>query len=195
MSYLDIFGLEYLKSAPSNFSNSKIISKNWRCLNLGQKMSDLGIFGLEFEKDIVIYEISKLQFVRWQSFSKKKMPKFETKNDVLKFFHQNYLIWVCFGWNLKTILSYLKSAPSTKVLKFATKKDLFAYFWAWIWKQCCHIWDQHTNLTNWNIFGKNKNANISDQKCCFRYFCVRILKKYCHIWNPHPQTCLFAKFH
>ena len=63
-------------------------------------------------------------------FRKRKMPKFETKNDVLKIFHQNYLIWVCFGWNLKTILSYLKSAPSTKVLKFATKKDLFAYFWA-----------------------------------------------------------------
>ena len=63
-----------------------------------------------------------------KAFRKRKMPKFETKNAVLKIFHQNFLIWVCLGWNLKTILSYLKSAPSTKVLKFATKKALFAYF-------------------------------------------------------------------
>ena len=34
-----------------------------KCLNLVGKMSDFGILGLEFEKDIVILEINTLQFV------------------------------------------------------------------------------------------------------------------------------------
>ena len=33
------------------------------CLNLGQKMLYLGIFGLESSKAIVIFEISTLKFV------------------------------------------------------------------------------------------------------------------------------------
>ena len=41
--------------------------EKWKCLNLGPKMPYLGIFGLEFEKNIVIYEISVLEFVLLQS--------------------------------------------------------------------------------------------------------------------------------
>ena len=35
-------------------------------------MPDLGIFGLEFENNIVIFEISTLQFVYLQNFTKKQ---------------------------------------------------------------------------------------------------------------------------
>ena len=37
--------------------------KNLKCQNLGPKMPCLGIFGLEFEKTIVMFEISTLQFI------------------------------------------------------------------------------------------------------------------------------------
>ena len=52
--------LPYLKSAPSNLSNCKILQK---CLNLGPKRPYLGPFWLEFGKTIVIFEISTLEFV------------------------------------------------------------------------------------------------------------------------------------
>ena len=60
-----------------------------------------------------------------------------------------------FGWNLKTILSYLKSTPSnlsnakfgrkTKMPKFGTKNALFGHFWPkmlylGIFDQKCLIW-------------------------------------------------------
>ena len=37
--------------------------KKKKRINLGPKMSDLDIFGLEFENNIVIFEISTLEFV------------------------------------------------------------------------------------------------------------------------------------
>ena len=54
-------------------------------------------------------------------------------------------IWVFLGWNLKTILCYLKSAPrfwllakfreKIKIPKFETKNALFGCFWIIILKQ------------------------------------------------------------
>ena len=38
-------------------------TKKQKCLNLGPKMPDLGIFGLEFENNFAIFEISQLKFV------------------------------------------------------------------------------------------------------------------------------------
>ena len=37
--------------------------KKQKYLNLGSKMCDSGIFGLEFEKNIVMFEIITLEFV------------------------------------------------------------------------------------------------------------------------------------
>ena len=62
--------LSYLKSASSNLSICKISWKKY--LNLGQKMPDLGIFGLEFENNFVIFEIRTLKFVYLQNFTKKQ---------------------------------------------------------------------------------------------------------------------------
>ena len=43
--------------------------KKQKCLNLGPKMPDLGIFGVEFLKGIVIFEISTLKFVKAESLT------------------------------------------------------------------------------------------------------------------------------
>ena len=41
----------------------KVPCKNKKYLHLGQKLLYLGIFGLEFEKAIVIFEINAVKFV------------------------------------------------------------------------------------------------------------------------------------
>ena len=47
--------------------------KKQKCLNLGQKMPYLGMFGQELKKKtIVIFEISTLKFVYLQNFTKKQ---------------------------------------------------------------------------------------------------------------------------
>ena len=59
-------------------------------------MSDLCIFGLEFESNIVIFEISILEFVQLQHFAKKtKMPKFWIKNALLGYFRSRILENYC----------------------------------------------------------------------------------------------------
>ena len=50
-------------------------------------MPHLGIFEIEFEKTIVIFEISTLEFTYGQDFVKKpKMSKFGTKNALFGYF-------------------------------------------------------------------------------------------------------------
>ena len=46
--------------------------KKQNCLNLGPKRLELCIFGLEFENNIVIFEISTLEFVKFQNMAKKQ---------------------------------------------------------------------------------------------------------------------------
>ena len=62
--------------------------KKQKCLNLGPKRLELCIFGLEFENNIVIFEIGTLEFVKFQNLAKKttKMLKFGTKNVLFGYF-------------------------------------------------------------------------------------------------------------
>ena len=46
----------------SQFVLLQSLVQKYKSLNLGPKMPDLGIFGLEFENDIAIFEISMLEF-------------------------------------------------------------------------------------------------------------------------------------
>ena len=64
--------LSYLKSASLNLSTCKILGKKQKCLNLVPKMPYLGIFGLEFENSIVIFEISTLEFIKLQNLEEKQ---------------------------------------------------------------------------------------------------------------------------
>ena len=85
-------------------------------------MPFLDIFGQEFLKPIVIFEISTLKFVYLQNFTEKqKCLNLGPKTPDLGIL----------GWNLKTILSYLKSAPSN----LSDCKILRKNKSAWIWDQ------------------------------------------------------------
>ena len=46
--------------------------KMQKCLNLGQNKTYLGIFGLEFGKAIVEFEINIVIFVKFQNLEKKR---------------------------------------------------------------------------------------------------------------------------
>ena len=46
--------------------------KKWKCLNKGPNMSYLGIFGLGFDNNIVIFEIRTLEFAYLQNYSNKQ---------------------------------------------------------------------------------------------------------------------------
>ena len=61
--------------------------KKQKCLNLGQKRLELCIFGLEFENNIVIFEIGTLEFVKFQNLAKKqKCLNLESKMSYLGIF-------------------------------------------------------------------------------------------------------------
>ena len=67
-------------------------------------MPYLGIFGLGFEKNYVIFETSTFEFAKIKSFMLKKKKEKQRTNSVL--------FGIFFNWNFKKLLSYLKSAPS-----------------------------------------------------------------------------------
>ena len=116
------------------------------------------------------------------------MAKFWEKTKIAWIWGQKCLIWVFLDWNLKTILSYLKSAPSNlsnckisrknitenqNCINLGTKYALFGYFWQ--------------KMPYWGHFSvRISNMLLSD---LFGYFWARILKSYCHIRNQHPQIC------
>ena len=69
MTYLGIFGLGSQKAivmiviSPLKLVQLQNFEKKQKCLNLGPKIPYLGMFRLDFENDIVIFEISTLTFV------------------------------------------------------------------------------------------------------------------------------------
>ena len=155
-----------------------------------------GIFGLQFEKAIVIFEINALKFVWLQSLVQNKNPKvWDEKCLILEFL----------GWNLKKLLPYLKSAPSNffwlkilrkkKISKFETKNVWFGYFWTGIWKKYYHIWNQHPRIC---LIAKYceimKMPKFRTKNALFGYLWTKTLENYCHIWNQHLRICLIGKF-
>ena len=123
--------------------------KEQKCLNLGRKMPDLGNFGLEFENNIVIFEINTLEFVYCQNLAEKqKCLNLGPKRLYLGIFGQKCFIWV-----------------------FLTRNALFGYFWARILKiLLSYLKSAPSNLGNCKILRKNKNTKIWDQKCLIWVF-------------------------
>ena len=106
--------LSYLKSAPSNLSNSKILWNNENALIWDQncliwvfltKKCLIWVFlGKKFKNTIVIFESSTLKFFCLQNFTEKqKMPKFVNKK-----------VWFGDFWagTWKQYCHILKPAPS-----------------------------------------------------------------------------------
>ena len=77
MLHLGIFGLEFEKSYCHIWNQHPqicVIAKfgvKSKSLNLGQKVPNLRNFGLEFEKIIIMLQISVLEFVLLQTFVSK----------------------------------------------------------------------------------------------------------------------------
>ena len=70
---------------------------------LDQKCLIWLVFGMEFKKNIVIFEIGESLNL--------SCCKFCCKNKDPQIWEQKCPIWVFLGWNLKKLLSYLKSVP------------------------------------------------------------------------------------
>ena len=95
--------LSHVKSTPSKISNCKVSRKN-KILKSRTKNVFLGCFRQYFWKTFVKFEINALEFVLLQNFGAKiKIPYICC---------QKCQIWIFCGWNVKIILSYLKSTPS-----------------------------------------------------------------------------------
>ena len=102
MPYLSIFGLQFEKNWSQHPQMSLIakLVKKQKYLNLGSKMCDSGIFGLEFEKKYChvwnhhprIYLIEKYREIM-------KMPKFGTKSALFGYFWAKILKNYCHIWN------------------------------------------------------------------------------------------------
>ena len=123
-------------------------------------MSYLGIFGLEFWKTIVIFEISTFEFFKLQNFAKKqKCINLGPKMPFLGIFDQKCLICLFLGKNFqKAIVKF-----EIRILNLSKCK---------IWRKSknTYIWD-HKSLI-WVFLTKN---------ALLLCFWARILIKYCHI--------------
>ena len=134
-------------------------------------MRYLGIFETEFSKNYChIWNQHHQICLTWKFCEKTKISKFGTKNTLSGYFWAKSFKNYCHIWNQyhrffliakfreknknalfgyfwariwKTLLSYLKSAPSNlsagkifqkNMPKFGTENALFGCFWAWIWK-------------------------------------------------------------
>ena len=76
-----------MKSAPSNFPKWKVLCTNENPLNLRTKLPCLGMFRLQFQKTIVIFEISTLKFSKVQNFVQNvKVLKYWIKITLFEYF-------------------------------------------------------------------------------------------------------------
>ena len=122
-------------------------------------MPYLGIFGEEFLKTIVIFEMSTLEFASPQNFPKKQK---------YLIWDQTCLIWVFLGKNFKKLLPYLKSAASNlpyckiykarKIPKFVTKMPYLGIFRLKFKNNIIKFELRTQNLSNDKISRKSKNA-------------------------------------
>ena len=170
-------------------------------------MSDLGIFRLEFESNIFIFEIGILKFVYLQNFTKKqKCLNFGTKMpDLCIFglkFESNIVIFEI------SILEFVKLqhfAKKRKMPRFWIKNALLGYFWSRILENYCHIWNQHLRICLIAKFcEETKMPKFKTKNTIFGYFWARmpffgifgqeLKKNYCQIWNQHHWICLIVKF-
>ena len=98
--------LSYLPVAPSNLPYCKIWCKNFKSLNFGPKILHLGIFGLEFE-NVVILEISNLEFAIAKFCEIKKIPKFGIKSALFGYFGLTLLKKTVVMFEISTLKFFL----------------------------------------------------------------------------------------
>ena len=151
-------------------------------------MPYLGIFWLEFENNIVIFEISTLDLGKLWIFEKKtKMFEFGTKNALFGYF-----------WARISTLEFVKLqnfVKKSKCVNFEPKMTYLSSFGLEFWNtiakfEICTL--EFVKLQN--FVKKKKMRKFGTKNALFGYFGAGILKNYCHAWNQHPRICLIAKF-
>ena len=116
--------------------------------------------------------------------------KISGKNKNAYIWDQKRLIWVIFGWNLKTIL---KSAPSKLSDCKISRKNKNA----WIWDQKCLIWVFLTkNCLIWVFFGKNfKNTIVIFEISTLKFACLQNFtekQKCLNLWPKKSGLGIFV---
>ena len=121
------------------------------------------------------------------------------------------LICILSGYNLKILLSYLKSSnlsnvkiswKNKKCLNLGPKMPYLSIFgqellFLIIFNNFyyCHIWNHHPQICQFANFSEKRiMSKFGTRNALFGHFWNSILKKYCHIWNQHPRFCRIAKF-
>ena len=119
--------------------------------------------------------------------------------------------WVFSDWNLKKLMSYLPSAPSSlskyqkssKTTANGTKKwnqkmePKMVYLGisaAKFEKLLLYLKSASSNLPKCKKLFKTKKKQIWNQKCLIWAFWAVSSKSYCHTWSQHPRHCQNAKF-
>ena len=159
-------------------------------LNLEPKNTLFKCFGQQFWKDIVIFDISTLEFALLQSFVQK-----------IKILCQISVSW---DWNLEICCHFSNQRPriclvakfgaKIQILKFVTKNAWFGCSWTWSWKLYCHIWTQHPRLCLIAKFReKMKMAKFGTKNALFGNFWVIILKRLLSYFKWAPLNLLNCK--
>ena len=97
---------------------------------MGPRIFYLSTFGLEFENDIVIFEISNLDFLQSANFCEEtNTPKFGIKNALFAYFRVRTFKNYCHNRNQHLrICLIVKFREEIKMPKFRTKNALFGCF-------------------------------------------------------------------
>ena len=126
-----LFGIFHIWNQNPQISLISNLAKKQKCLNLGSKMCDSGILGLEiWKKYCHIWNRHPRIYLNAKFCEKTRTPKYGTKNTLFGYFWARILENDCHIWNQCLRICLIpKFSEETKMLKFGTKNALFEYFW------------------------------------------------------------------
>ena len=144
--------------------------KRWKLLNLGPKISYLGIFELEFLKKLLSYLKSAPSNLSNCKIFGKKLKRLSLGPKMA------YLD--IFGLEFENNIIMFETNTPKKCLNLGPKILLCVlYFWAGIWKYYCHIWNLHPRICLFVKFGaKIKIHKFGTKNALFGYFWTGVWK-------------------
>ena len=173
--------LPYLKLKLQIFQNAKfhIIKKE---LNLGQKLSYLGTFGLEFvKKTIVVFEIIQNGTIM------KLGPKLFYFSNFRPEFEKAITIFEISSFKFVKIKSFMLKK------KILIKIEIYGYFWLQFKETVVMLEISSLEFDKMQSFIWNKKIDFRTKNMF--YFYDPIWRKYYHIRNQHVSICQNTKFH
>ena len=181
--------LSCLTSAPSICQNVIFLAKKV-FLNVGPKLSNLGVFGLELKKDTALwlFYISTLTFFSNKIVSKKKIFKLGTNIVLIGYFGLEFQ-----KTNVEFEISILEFVK--KNLNLGPKIPYLGIFGLQFNKIYYQVFNQHTQIWETIKFYPNFYPSFKfETKHALFGSLAGMLKNYCDICNQRPPNCLIAKF-